>query len=66
MAVSTLIIRLPDDRAQRLKVLAKTCGLSINKLVEQLNVHALAATGHVSRALEMLDRLDAEDRYPDR
>lgn len=72
--MSTLTIRLPDDTAQRLKALAKSRGLSMNKLVEQLSAHALAAwdmenhfralaaTGNVSRALEILDRLDAEDR----
>ena len=73
--MSTLTIRLPDDTAQRLKALAKSRGLSTNKLVEQLTAHALAewdvenhfralaATGDVSRALEILDRLDAEDRH---
>lgn len=72
--MSTLTIRLPDDTAQRLKALAKSRGLSTNKLVEQLSAHALtawdtenhfralAATGNVSRALEILDRLDVEDR----
>jgi len=72
--MNTLTIRLPDDTAQRLKALAKSRGLSMNKLVEQLSAHALAtwdtenhfralaATGNVSRALEILDRLDAEDR----
>ena len=72
--MSTLTIRLPDDTVQRLKALAKSRGLSTNKLVEQLSAHALAAwdvenhfralaaTGNVSRALEILDRLDAEDR----
>lgn len=74
MAMSTLTIRLPDATAQRLKALTKSRGLSTNKLVEQLSTHALAAwdtenhfralaaTGNVSRALEILDRLDAEDR----
>ena len=73
--MSTLIIRLPDDTAQRLKALAESRGLSTNKLVEELSAHALAAwdtenhfralaaTGNVSRALEILDRLDAEDRH---
>lgn len=73
--MSTLTIRLPDDTARRLKALAKSRGLSTNKLVEELSAHALAAwdtenhfrtlaaTGNVSRALEILDRLDAEDRH---
>lgn len=33
--MSTLTIRLPDDTAQRLKNLAHTWGLSINKLMEE-------------------------------
>jgi predicted DNA-binding protein len=73
MAMSTLTIRLPDDTAERLKALARSRGLSTNKLVEQLSAHALAAwdtenhfralaaTGDVNRALAILDRLDAED-----
>ncbi len=71
MDMSTLTIRLPDDTAQRLKTLAQSRGLSMNKLVEQLSAHALsawdtenhframAATGDVKKALVVLDRLDA-------
>ena len=71
--MSTLIIRLPDDTAQRLKSLAQSRGLSMNKLVEQLRAHALSAwdienhframsaTGDVNKALAVLDRLDAEE-----
>lgn len=74
---STLTIRLPDDTAQRLKALAKSRGLSTNKLIEELSAHALAAwdtenhfralaaTGNVNRALEILERLDAEDDQTD-
>ena len=70
---STLTIRLPEDTAQRLKALAKSRGLSTNKLIEELSAHALAAwdtenhfralaaTGNVNRALEILERLDAEN-----
>lgn len=73
MDMSTLTIRLPDDTAQRLKALAQSRGLSMNKLVEQLSAHALsawdtenhfraiAATGDVQKALAVLDRLDAAD-----
>lgn len=35
--MSTLTIRLPDDTADRLKVLARSRGLSMNKLVEELS-----------------------------
>lgn len=71
--MSTLTIRLPDETAERLKALAKSRGLSTNKMVEQLSAYALAAwdtenhfralaaTGDVNRALAVLDRLDAED-----
>lgn len=76
--MSTLTIRLPDDTAQRLKSLAKSRGLSMNKLVEELSAQALAAwdtenhframaaTGDVNRALAILDRLDLEDERSDR
>ena len=71
--MSTLTIRLPEDTAQRLKALAQSRGLSMNKLVEELSAHALsawdtenhframAATGDAQRALAVLDRLDAFD-----
>jgi len=72
--MSTLTIRLPDDTAERLKALAHSRGLSMNKLVEELSAQALsawdtenhfralAATGNAHHALAILDRLDAEDR----
>ena len=73
MEMSTLTIRLPDDTAHRLKSMAQSRGLSMNKLVEQLSAHALAAwdtenhfravaaTGDVRKALTVLERLDAAD-----
>ncbi len=75
--MSTLTIRLPDETAERLKELARSRGLSTNKLIEQLSAHALAAwdtenhfralaaTGSVEQALAILDRLDAEDAPTD-
>jgi hypothetical protein len=74
MDMSTLTIRLPDDTAERLKSMAQSRGLSMNKLVEQLSAHALAAwdtenhfravaaTGNVRKALSILDKLDAAER----
>ncbi|MBS0469168.1 MAG: ribbon-helix-helix protein, CopG family [Proteobacteria bacterium] len=71
--MSTLTIRLPDDTAQRLKNLAQTRGLSINKLMEELSTQAiaafdaetrfraLAARGDAAQALAILDRLDRLD-----
>lgn len=70
----TLTIRLPDDTAERLKVLAKYQGLSVNKLMEELSVqavasfdaesrfHAWAAQAERGAALAVLDRLDQADR----
>ena len=75
--MSTLTIRLPDDTAQRLKGLAQTRGLSINKLMEELSAQAiaafdmetrfrtLAASGDTAQALAILDRLDQQDTPPD-
>ena len=74
MDMSTLTIRLPDETVDRLKSLAQSRGLSMNKLGEQLSAHALAAwdtenhycamvaTGDVKKALSVLDRLDEADR----
>lgn len=35
--MSTLTIRLPDNTAERLKLLARSRGLSVNKLVEEMS-----------------------------
>ncbi|KQP14038.1 ribbon-helix-helix protein, CopG family [Pseudorhodoferax sp. Leaf267] len=68
--MSTLTIRLPDNTAERLKSLARSRGLSVNKLVEEMSAQALAAFdaetrframaagGDPKRALAILDRLD--------
>jgi predicted transcriptional regulator len=68
--MSTLTIRLPDDTAQRLKSLARSRKLSVNKLIEELSAQAitafdveiqfktLAASGDAQQALTILDRLD--------
>ena len=74
--MSTLTIRLPADTAARLKTLARSRGLSMNKLIEELTAQALtawdtenhfralAATGDVRQALVILDRLDAQYIQP--
>ena len=66
----TLTIRLPDNTTDRLKSLARSRGLSVNKLVEEMSAQALAAwdtenrframavQGDVQQALAILDRLD--------
>jgi len=68
--MSTLTVRLPNNTAERLKSLARSRGLSVNKLVEEMSAQALAAwdtenrfrtlaaQGDVQQALAILDRLD--------
>ena len=69
--MSTLTIRLPDDKHARLRQLAKHRAISVNKLVEELatisiaefdaesRFRALAARGSAKKGLEILDKLDA-------
>ncbi|MDA8230594.1 MAG: hypothetical protein M0006_04565 [Magnetospirillum sp.] len=72
--MSTVTLRLPDDTCQRLKQLAASRGISLNKLMEELGTaaiaahdaetrfHAMAAGADREKALSILDRLDANDR----
>ena len=69
--MSTMTIRLPEDRHARLKQLAKYRGISVNKLVEEfstiglaqfdaeLRFRALAARGSARRGLQLLDKLES-------
>ncbi|MGB3760660.1 MAG: toxin-antitoxin system HicB family antitoxin [Rivularia sp. (in: cyanobacteria)] len=69
--MATLTIRLPDEKHNRLKELAKAKGISINKLIEELSTLALAefdantrfkamaATGNPEEGLRILAKLDA-------
>ncbi|EDM69608.1 hypothetical protein RAZWK3B_11947 [Roseobacter sp. AzwK-3b] len=71
--MSVVTLRLPDEQHQRLKALAKSRGISVNKLFEQLTAQALtendielryrllASKGSASRGLELLDKLDQRD-----
>lgn len=68
--MSVMTIRLPDDKHQRLKQIAKSRHLSINKLIEELTTsvlsahdaevrfRALALRGNPKKALSLLDKLD--------
>jgi len=68
--MSTLTIRLPDDKHERLKALAAHRKISMNKLIDELSTQALAefdsetrfrllaSQGSRERALEILDKLD--------
>ena len=72
--MSTLTIRLPDTKHQRLKAFARARGVSLNKLVEewatvalaQLDAenryHLRAARGQPAKGLELLDELDSRLR----
>jgi predicted transcriptional regulator len=51
IAMSILTIRLPDNTTDRLKSLARSRGLSVNKLMEEMSVQALAAQGDVQTSL---------------
>ncbi len=69
--MTTLSIRLPDDMAEKLKSIAKTREISLNKLIFELSAQALAEDeakqrflaaqlrGSKERAIKMLDELDA-------
>jgi predicted transcriptional regulator len=68
--MSTLTLRLPEDLANRLKHVAEARGVSVNKLITEISVQALAAydteirfkamaaRAHIPAALAVLDRLD--------
>ena len=68
--MATMTIRIPDDKHNRLKALARHRHVSVNKLVEELSTQALAefdsevrfralaARGDLVRGLEILDKLD--------
>lgn len=68
--MSTLTVRLPDDKHNRLKALAAHRNISMNKLVEELSTQAiaefdtevrfraLAAKGDIQKGLALLDKLD--------
>lgn len=69
--MATLTIRLPDDKHDRLKELAQSRGISVNKLIEELSTIALvefdtftrfkamAARGNPQAGLRLLEKLDA-------
>ena len=68
--MSTLTIRLPDDKAERIKAMARMKGISVNKLFEEWSAQMLtemdverrfqimAARGDTQAALEILNRID--------
>ena len=72
--MTKLTIRLPEDTTLRLKQLAASRGISLNKMMDELATTALAvhdaetrfrlmaAAGDRNAALDILARLDERDR----
>lgn len=68
--MNTLTLRIPDDLANRLKNTAQARGISVNKLITEISVQALAtydtearfktmaASADIPAALKILDKLD--------
>ena len=68
--MSTLTIRLPENKHNRLRALARSRGLSVNKLIDELatvalvqhdtesRFRALAAQGSKKRGLSLLAKVD--------
>ena len=68
--MATLTIRIPDAHRDRLAAMAAQRGLSVNKLIEELSVRALAehdtemrfrlraSRGDSALGLDLLDKLD--------
>ncbi len=68
--MSTLTIRLPDDKHERLRLLAEQRHISINKLMEEISTivlaefdaemrfRARAAKGSPKEGLKLLNQLD--------
>jgi predicted DNA-binding ribbon-helix-helix protein len=71
--MSTLTIRLPDDKHEQLKALASSNSINVNKLIDELTTEALAnfdvkvrfearaKRGDPSKALVLLKKLDLAD-----
>ena len=69
--MSTLTIRIPEDKHARLRSLASKRGISINKLADELFTVALAqhdtearfrvraSRGSAERLMRLLDKLDS-------
>lgn len=73
--MATVTVRLSDEKHERLKLMARRYGISLNKLFEELSTTALAefdvetrfrvraGRGSIDRGLAILDKLEhAEER----
>ena len=72
--MATLTVRLPNDKHERLKILAKNKGISLNRLMDELATTAIAendaytrfqlraARGSAKEGLKILDKLDDSEQ----
>lgn len=72
--MSVLTLRIPDEKHERLRRLAESRGVSMNRLVDEwatvalaqfdaeTRFRTLAARGSAVRGLELLDQADAAER----
>jgi hypothetical protein len=68
--MATITLRVPDEKAKRLRALAKHRGVSVNKLLDEFSTQglvefdaenrfrALAARGSTREGIKLLDELD--------
>jgi plasmid stability protein len=71
--MATLTVRLPDDKHNRLRIMAKQRGVSLNRLMDELATTALtefdtstrfkirASHGSRKKGLRLLDKLDSAE-----
>ena len=76
--MGTLTIRMRDDAHERLRQLARVRRVSVNKLIEELSIAALAefdaetrfrvraARGDIKRGMALLAKLDRAGKEPAR
>jgi hypothetical protein len=69
--MSVLTIRIPEGKHQRLKTLARSRGVSVNKLIDEISTialvqhdaevrfRAMAARGSRKTGIALLDKLDS-------
>jgi hypothetical protein len=72
--MSVLTLRIPNEKHERLRRLAESRGMSMNRLVDEwatvaltqfdaeTRFRTLAAQGNAARGLQLLDRADAAER----
>lgn len=64
VTISSLTFRLPEDVANRLRNVAEARGLSVNKLITEICVQALAAYDTGTRFKAMASGADIPRRWP--